>query len=83
MILETPFGEKFSFDTALRDTDLDRIVPKVIQRFSGEAALNNVFKNPEDLVNTRAKLESQLKHAVSQQHMTEAKMARELLGVAA
>ncbi len=78
MILETPFGEKFSFDTTLRDTDLDRIVPKVIQRFSGEAALNNVFKNPEDLVNTRAKLESQLKHAVSQQHMIESDMAREL-----
>lgn len=93
-IMETPWGESFTFDKTLRATDLDRIVPKVINRFSGEAALQNAFDSvtskkitlddgraihiDSQLDNQRAKFISQLQHAVANGHMTEEQLAREV-----
>lgn len=76
--MQTPWGEEFSFDTHLRDDDLDRIIPKVISRFSGEAALKNAFATPDMLKEARAKFESQLLHAEGQRAITKEQMAREL-----
>jgi hypothetical protein len=76
--LMTPWGEEFSFDIHLRDDDLDRIVPKIINRFSGEAALKNVFATPDAFRTARGTLESQLLHAEGQGAISKSQMAREL-----
>ena len=94
VILNTPWGERFSFDTHLRNTDLDYIVPKVVQRFSGEAALRNAFNSTvsaeitladgrkivvdSEFANKRAQFISELKHAVAHGDMTEEQMMREV-----
>ena len=77
-VVKTPKGEDFSFDTHLRDDNFDRIIPKVIDRFSGEAALRNVFTSADHFDTVRAKFISDLNHAVGNGDMTELQRKREL-----
>jgi len=62
-ILDTPFGEPFSFDKHLRSDDLDHIIPRIVNRFSGEAAIRNFAKSSEALSLKRAQLASDLAKA--------------------
>ena len=78
MILHTPTGEAFSFDATLRDMSLDRIMKRTVDRFSGEAALKNLFQTPEDLSKARAKMQSDLQRGVDHQQVTKSQMQREL-----
>lgn len=64
-LIQTPWGELFSYDVHLRSDDFDRIVPSIINRFSGEAALHNMFENAEALAKVRGQMESDLKKAVA------------------
>ena len=64
------FGEKgntfeFSFDECLRSYDLDGILQKNINRFSGEAALKAVFGTKANLEKTLADVAGELAVAVS------------------
>lgn len=83
--MDTPWGETFSFDAqdgvlwSLRDDNLDRIIPKVIDRFSGEAALRNVFSSHEKLKEARAKIQSQLEYAVAADKLSQKDMDKTLL----
>jgi hypothetical protein len=62
-ILETPWGEAFSYDIHLRSDDLDRLVPMTINRFAGEASLRNFAKDTTELSTKRAVLASDLAKA--------------------
>ena len=76
--MDTHYGDSFSFDTHLRSDDMDFMIGRVIDRFSGEAALSNIFDGVDDIANTRIKIQSELDHAVSNQHITPAQRKREL-----
>ena len=76
--MDTHYGDSFSFDTHLRSDDMDFMIGRVIDRFSGEAALSNIFYGVDDIANTRIKIQSELDHAVSNQHITPAQRKREL-----
>ena len=78
LVMQTPHGEHFSFDSTLRATDLDRIIPQAINRFSGEAAFKTLFATPADYAHRVAKVKSELSHATSMGHLTEKDMQREL-----
>lgn len=77
-IVKTPWGEPFSYDIHLRSDDLDRIIPKVINRFSGEAALRNRFVSAEELTNVRAKIASDLARAERVKEISPSEVKRDL-----
>lgn len=64
------FGEKgntftFSFDETLRNYDIDSILQKHINRFSGEAALKAVFGKRQNMEQTLTDVARELEAAVS------------------
>ena len=78
MIVETPWGANFSYDVHLRSDDFDRIIPKTINRFAGEAALHNKYAKTEDLINERAKFAQALEHGVMFKQITKTDKDRNL-----
>jgi hypothetical protein len=64
IVMETPWGEPFSYDASLRSDNLDEIIPRTINRFSGEVAIHNQFPDSKTLVNERAKFAQALEHGV-------------------
>lgn len=59
--METPWGEMFSYDSHLRSDDLDKIIPKIVNRYSGELAINNHFNEKgTTLSDARAKIAQSL-----------------------
>jgi hypothetical protein len=77
-ILETPWGEPFSYDIHLRSNDLDRIVPMNINRFAGEAALRNFAKDTAELTEKRALFASDLAKAEKFKHINPVEVQRNL-----
>lgn len=64
VVMETPWGEPFSYDMSLRSDNLDEILPRTINRFSGEVAVHNKFADTAELVTARAKFAQALEHGV-------------------
>ena len=64
VVLETPWGEPFSYDMSLRSDNLDEIIPRTINRFAGEVSVHNKFADTAALTEARAKLDQALEHGV-------------------
>ncbi|GBG55153.1 hypothetical protein SPFL3102_03585 [Sporomusaceae bacterium FL31] len=78
VIMDTPFGEAFSYDKHLRSDDLDRIVPMTINRFAGEASIRNFARSTEELRTKRAELASELAKAEKFKYMDATEVQRNL-----
>jgi len=78
VVMETPWGEPFSFDATIRSDNLDEILPRVINRFSGEAALHNKYVDTQALLDDRAKFAQALEHGVQYDVITPAVRKRNL-----
>ncbi|MDT8900652.1 transglycosylase SLT domain-containing protein [Anaeroselena agilis] len=76
-VVEAPWGE-FSYDLHLRSDDLDRMVPRIINRFSGEAALHNKYKDTAAIAHERALLAQALEHGVTFKQITRRDAKRNL-----
>lgn len=59
----TPNEFSFSFDSNLRNFDMDAIVQKNMQRFGGEIAFKNVFHTEKEYQEAMAKIENELSKA--------------------
>lgn len=83
--MELRDGVMFSYDAqpgvhvSLRDDNFDRIVPKVIDRLSGEMALMNLFPNQKAIDEVRARISKQLEAAVRTKKMSQNSADKQLL----
>lgn len=77
-VVTTPWGEPFSYDISLRSYDFDRIVPRIINRFSGEAALHNTYKDAAALAHERALFAQALEHGVQYKQLSRKDVERNL-----
>ena len=67
IVMDTPWGEPFSYDISLRSDNLDEIMPRTLNRFAGEASLRNRYENTQAMNLERDELVKALDHGVKHQ----------------
>lgn len=82
--MEMKDGLVFSYDQqagvnmSLRDDDFDRVIPKIIDRLSGEMALMNLFPSQRAINDTRTRISKQLEAAVKNDALSQNEMNKTL-----
>lgn len=83
--MELKDGVWFSYDAqpgvhvSLRDDNFDRVIPKIIDRLSGEMALMNVFPSQAAIDEARKRISKQLEAAVKTNKLPQNAMDKQLL----